>query len=221
MAAGTQGCPADAGGALRQSVRGARTAGTEANRAPGREERGRMHGHAPGATKEGGGVAASASCTQGPGRSSQGQEAREAREARQARQARQTGRAGKQGRQGKAGRQARQGRQGRQEQQAGKDESPPSRLGGGGGHPGVPGGRGGSPPAECPGGANRRHRGQPSAGARGEGAHARARAGQARTEGRQTAVSPLAERSQAPPPGALSDGGGEGVAQVPTEAAER
>ena len=119
-----------------------------------------MHGHAPGATKEGGRVAAGASCTQGPGRSSQGQKAREAR---QARQARQPGKAGKQGRQGKAGRESKAGREGKE-------------------------GKGGR------------------------------QARQARTEGRQTTVSPLAERSQAPPPGALSDSGGEGVAQVPTAA---
>ena len=102
-----------------------------------------MHGHAPGATKEGGRVAAGASCTQGPGRSSQGHKDQpgEAREARQARQAR---KAGKQGRQGKAGKEGKEGKEGRQERQAEQAREAGKPLGGGRGraaHPSAAGPR--------------------------------------------------------------------------------
>ena len=81
-----------------------------------------MHGHAPGATKEGGRVAASASCTQGPGRSSRGHEDQpgEAREARQARQAREAGKQGRQDKAGKEGKTDKEGKEGKKGRQAGQ-----------------------------------------------------------------------------------------------------
>jgi len=86
---------------------------------------GRMHGHAPGATKEGGRVAASASCTQGPGRSSRAHkdqpgEAREARQARQTRQAREAGKQGRQDKAGKEGKTDKEGKEGKKGRQAGQ-----------------------------------------------------------------------------------------------------